>query len=58
LIDGQGANYTYAAGITGVVEGIMQLNVQISPDARSGDLPVVVSIGGKSTQNGVTVSVK
>jgi uncharacterized protein (TIGR03437 family) len=58
LVDGQGANYTYAAGITGVVEGILQLNVQIPPDARSGDLPVVVSIGGRSTQSGVTVSVK
>jgi uncharacterized protein (TIGR03437 family) len=58
LIDGQGANYTYAGGITGVVEGIMQLNVQIPADARSGDLPVVVTIGGKSSQSGVTVSVK
>jgi uncharacterized protein (TIGR03437 family) len=58
LIDGQGANYTYAGGITGVVEGIMQVNVQIPADARSGDLPVVVSIGGRSSQSGVTVSVK
>jgi uncharacterized protein (TIGR03437 family) len=58
LIDGQGANYTYAGGITGVVEGIMQINVQIPPDARSGDLPVLVSIGGRSSQSGVTVSVK
>jgi uncharacterized protein (TIGR03437 family) len=58
LIDGQGANYTYAGGITGVVEGIMQINVQMPADAGSGDLPVVITVGGRSTQSGVTVSVK
>jgi uncharacterized protein (TIGR03437 family) len=58
LIDGQGANYTYAGGITGVVEGIMQINVQIPADAGAGDLPVVITVGGRSTQSDVTVSVK
>jgi uncharacterized protein (TIGR03437 family) len=58
LIDNQPANWTYAGGIPGVVEGIMQLNVQIPPDARSGDLPVLVTIGGNGSQGGVTVSVQ
>jgi len=36
----------------------MQLDVQIPVDALSGNLPISVSIGGSSTQNGVTVSVR
>ena len=58
LIDNQPANWTYAGGVAGVVEGIMQLNVQIPPNARSGDLPVLVTIGGNGSQANVTVSVK
>jgi uncharacterized protein (TIGR03437 family) len=57
-IDGQAATYTYAGGVQGVVEGLMQLNVQIPTAARSGDLGVVVSIGGVPSQPGVTVSVQ
>ena len=57
-IDGQSATYIYAGGVPGVVEGLMQLNVQIPTTARSGDLGVVVSIGGVPSQPGVTVSVQ
>jgi uncharacterized protein (TIGR03437 family) len=57
-IDGQPATYTYAGGVPGAVEGLMQLNVQIPAGARSGDVGVVVSIGGVPTQPGVTVSVQ
>jgi uncharacterized protein (TIGR03437 family) len=58
LIDNQPANWSYAGGIPGVVEGIMQLNVQIPANARSGDLPVLVTLGGNGSQGGVTVSVQ
>jgi uncharacterized protein (TIGR03437 family) len=58
FIDGQPATYSYAGGIEGVVEGIIQLNVQIPATAGSGNVPVVVSIGGNSTQSGVTVSLQ
>ncbi len=58
LIDGQPANWTYAGGVPQIVEGLMQLNVQIPNNARSGDLPVVVTIGSNSSQSGVTVSVQ
>jgi uncharacterized protein (TIGR03437 family) len=37
---------------------MMQLNVQIPANAPSGDLPILVSIGGNTSQNGVTVSVQ
>jgi uncharacterized protein (TIGR03437 family) len=58
LIDNLAANWTYAGGIPGVVEGILQLNVQIPQNAPSGELPVLVTIGGNGSQAGVTVSVK
>ncbi len=57
-IDGRPATYSYAAGVPGAVEGVLQLNVNIPPDARSGELPVVVSIGGVPSQPGVTVWVR
>jgi uncharacterized protein (TIGR03437 family) len=57
-IDGQPATYIYAGGVPGAVEGLMQLNVRIPAAARSGDLGVVVSIGGVPSQPGVTVSVQ
>ena len=61
LIDGQSvpaAAIPYAGGVPGVVEGLMQLNVQIPASARSGDLPIQVTIGGSTTQSGITVSVQ
>jgi len=36
----------------------MQFNVQIPANAPSGDLPILVSVGGNTSQNGVTVSVR
>ena len=57
-VGGQPATYSYAGGIEGVVEGIMQLNIQVPANAPSGAVPLVVTIGGNSTQSGVTVSVQ
>ena len=57
-INGQPALYVYAGEAPGLVAGMMQLNVQIPANAPSGDLAIVVSIGGKASQNGVTVSVQ
>jgi uncharacterized protein (TIGR03437 family) len=57
-IDGQPAEATFAGGISGMAAGIMQLNVRIPATARTGDLPITVTIGNNSTQAGVTVSVK
>jgi uncharacterized protein (TIGR03437 family) len=58
LIDGQPATISFAGEAPGLVSGVMQLNAQIPPGARSGNLPLVVSIGGASSQQGVTVSVR
>jgi uncharacterized protein (TIGR03437 family) len=58
LINSQSALYVYAGEAPGLVAGMMQLNVQIPPNAQSGNLSVIVSIGGNTSQNGVTVSVQ
>jgi uncharacterized protein (TIGR03437 family) len=57
-MNGQPALYVYAGEAPGLVAGMMQLNVQIPANAPSGDLPILVSIGGNTSQNGVTVSVQ
>ena len=38
--------------------GVMQVNLKIPPSARTGELPIVVSVGGTPTQSGVTISVR
>jgi len=57
LIDGQPASIAYAGEAPGLVAGVMQVNVVIPAGARTGDLPLVVSVGGTASQSGVTVSV-
>jgi len=57
-IGGQGANFTFAGEAPGFVAGVMQLNVVIPTNVGTGDLPIVVSIGGTPSQAGVTVSVR
>jgi uncharacterized protein (TIGR03437 family) len=57
-INGQPASYVYAGEAPGLVAGMMQLNVQIPANAPSGELPILVSIGGNTSQKGVTVSVQ
>jgi uncharacterized protein (TIGR03437 family) len=58
LIDGQPASVKFYGEAPGLVSGVMQVNVQIPSTARTGDLPIIVSVGSNSSQNGVTVSVK
>jgi uncharacterized protein (TIGR03437 family) len=58
LIGGQPATILYAGGAPGLVAGVMQVNVRIQAGLSPGQQPVVVSVGGNSSQNGVTVSVQ
>jgi uncharacterized protein (TIGR03437 family) len=49
----------YAGAAPGLVAGVMQINAQVPAGVTPGpSVPVVVTIGGVSTQNGVTVAVK
>ena len=41
-----------------VVSGIMQVNIRIPAAAQPGPLPLAVSVGGATSQNGVTVIVQ
>jgi uncharacterized protein (TIGR03437 family) len=57
-IGGQPANWTFAGEAPGLVSGVMQLNVVVPTNIAAGDQPIVVTIGGVPSQQGVTVSVK
>jgi uncharacterized protein (TIGR03437 family) len=57
-VDGQVAYFNFAGEAPGFVSGVMQVNVQIPANARSGDLPITVSVGGNISQSGVTVRVQ
>src|ERR1039457_188811 len=54
LIDGQPATISFYGEAPGLVSGVMQLNVQIPLTVPSGNLPLVVSVGGTNSPNGVT----
>lgn len=55
-IGGKAAAVQYAGGVPGAVAGVMQLNVQVPSGVSGSAVPVVVSIGGVSSQPGVTVA--
>jgi uncharacterized protein (TIGR03437 family) len=57
-IGGQPANYSFAGEAPGLVSGVLQMNVTVPTNIAAGDQPIVVSIGGNASQQGVTVSVK
>ena len=57
-VGGQPANWTFAGEAPGFVSGVMQLNVKLPTNITAGDQPIVVTIGGVPSQQGVTVSVK
>jgi len=57
-IDGSPVAIQYAGEAPGLVAGVLQVNAIIPATARTGDLPLVVSIGGVTSQTGVTVSVR
>jgi uncharacterized protein (TIGR03437 family) len=56
-IDGQPATLTFLGEAPGMVSGVMQLNVQIPSTARTGLLPILVTVGQNRSQSGVTISV-
>ena len=58
-IGGQPATYTFAGEAPGEIAGIMQINVMVPPGATSGAAnPLVVTIGGGSSQQNLTVYVQ
>jgi uncharacterized protein (TIGR03437 family) len=57
-VDGQPADVVYAGSISGQVAGFLQFNVRLSPTARSGALPIEITVGENSSPSGITVSVR
>jgi endo-1,4-beta-xylanase len=57
-IGGQTAEILYAGGAAGMVHGGVQLNLRVPGGIPPGSQPVVVSIGGRQSQPGVTLNVK
>jgi uncharacterized protein (TIGR03437 family) len=63
-IDGQPATVEFYGSAPNLVAGVMQVNVRLSPNARSGDLPIVVMVGNFTSQldargvGAVTVAVR
>ncbi len=57
-IGGQSAAVAFYGEAPGIVSGVLQINAQIPATVTSGNLAVQVSIGGTSSQSGVTVSVQ
>jgi uncharacterized protein (TIGR03437 family) len=58
MIDGHPASMSFFGEVPGAVAGLMQVNVQVPVNARSGALSIALSVGGDLTQAGVTLSVK
>lgn len=57
-IGGVDCPVAYAGDAPGLVDGALQVNVQIPAGVPSGDRPVVLTISGASSQAGVTVAVE
>jgi uncharacterized protein (TIGR03437 family) len=57
-IGGYPATIQYAGAAPGDVAGVLQINAQMSPNVKSGNQPVHITIGGLTSQDKVTVAVK
>ena len=57
LINGQQTSVAFYGEAPGLVSGVMQVNVQVPTTISSGNVPLQVTVGGKGSQNGVTVAV-
>jgi trimeric autotransporter adhesin len=57
-IGGLDADVQYAGGVAGLVAGFLQVNVRVPSGVPAGNaVPVILSIGGKSSQGNVTLAV-
>src|SRR5579883_1594953 len=57
-VGGIPANVLYCGAVPFVVEGELQLNLQLSPNTPSGDQPVVVTIGSAKSQPSLTIAIQ
>jgi uncharacterized protein (TIGR03437 family) len=57
-LDGKPVKVAFAGQAPGFVSGVMQVNLDIPPDASPGELPLIVRVGNSASQSGVTLSVR
>ncbi|HUJ23436.1 MAG TPA: hypothetical protein VLX58_18010, partial [Bryobacteraceae bacterium] len=57
-IDNLDADVIYDGAAPGLVAGVLQINVRLPDGVHSGDVPVVVYVGGYPSQPGVTLAIK
>jgi uncharacterized protein (TIGR03437 family) len=57
-IGGQVAQVLYAGGAVGIVEGIIQVNLQIPAGMQTGTAEVLLQVGDSVSQSGLTVAVQ
>jgi uncharacterized protein (TIGR03437 family) len=57
-VGGQTATVEYYGTAPGIIYGVMQVNVRIPANAASGNLPIVITVGGNPTSSSVTVAVQ
>ena len=58
-IGGREAEVTYAGGAPGLVAGVIQVNARVPADlAETGAMPVVLQVGSRDSQPGVTLAVR
>ncbi len=55
-IGGAEAEVTYSGAAPGAVAGLMQVNARIPSGASSGQIPLLLTVGGKVSQPGVTIA--
>jgi uncharacterized protein (TIGR03437 family) len=54
-IDGQTAQVVYAGGAPGLVSGVLQVNAIVPIAAGTGNVQLVITVGGASSQRGATI---
>lgn len=47
----------FSGGVTGRIAGIFQVQFRLPANLPAGELPVMVTIGGRATQSGITIAV-
>jgi uncharacterized protein (TIGR03437 family) len=57
-IGGQPAEILYSGAAPGLVAGVLQVNARVPSGVDSGNIPVVLTVGGASSQPGLTVAVR
>ena len=57
-IGGYPATVVYVGGVYGEIQGLFQINLQLSPNVPAGNQQVLVTIGTSTTQARVTVAVQ